>query len=47
MKDRYFKFLAVTLLIGVILAFVNPAKATNNARPDSAPAAQAGSPGTH
>jgi len=27
MKDRYFKFLAATILIGVVLALVNPTQA--------------------
>ena len=27
MKDRYFKFLAATILIGVLLALVNPTQA--------------------
>ena len=27
MKDRYFKFLAATLVIGVLLALVNPTQA--------------------
>ena len=27
MKDRYFKFLAATILIGVVLALVNPTRA--------------------
>jgi len=31
-QDRYFKFLAATLLIGVVLALVNPVRAGSPAR---------------
>jgi len=27
MKDRYFKFLALTIIAGVLLAFINPTPA--------------------
>ena len=30
-QDRYFKFLAATLLIGVVLALVNPVRAGSSA----------------
>jgi len=31
-QDRYFKFLAVTIIVGVVLALVNPVRADSAAR---------------
>lgn len=32
MKDRYFKYLAATIVVGVVLAFFNPGHAAEQAR---------------
>jgi hypothetical protein len=37
-QDRYFKFLAATIVIGVVLALVNPVRADSAARAETAAA---------
>jgi hypothetical protein len=42
-QDRYFKYLAATLLVGVVLAFVQPTQAvTTNHAEAAAPESPAG-----